>query len=86
MTDPTPVTEVSDSEMFHPEIEKVAKIFRALAYPKRLEVLMALLAEGSLEFSKLLGIIALGKTALANHLADMAGFEKIQCEPIKDIC
>ncbi len=75
MTDPTPKIEVTDSEIFHPEIEKVAKIFRALAYPKRLEVLMALLAEGSLEFSNLLGIIALGKTALANHLAEL---EKIQ--------
>ncbi|MHA1520736.1 MAG: ArsR/SmtB family transcription factor [Promethearchaeota archaeon] len=75
MSDPPPKTEVSDKEIFHPEIEKVAKIFRALAYPKRLEVLMALLTEGTLEFAQLLAVIKLGKTALANHLAEL---EKIQ--------
>ena len=77
MTDPSPKIDEIDTVSLHPEIEKVAKIFRALAYPKRLEVLMVLLAEGSLEFANLIEIISLGKTALANHLAELEKIELI---------
>lgn len=55
----------------HPEIIKVSRIFRALAYPKRLEILMTLSTEDFLTFSQLLNIIDLGKTALANHLSEL---------------
>lgn len=74
MNEHSPTTDMDD---IHPEIEKVSKIFRALAYPKRLEVLMGLLAEGNLEFSKLLEMVNLGKTALANHLAELEKIDLI---------
>ncbi|MHA1777775.1 MAG: ArsR/SmtB family transcription factor [Promethearchaeota archaeon] len=60
-----------DDSLSHPEILKVSRIFRALAYPKRLEILMVLSTETSLTFAQLLNIIELGKTALANHLAEL---------------
>ncbi|WP_457558570.1 winged helix-turn-helix domain-containing protein [Candidatus Harpocratesius sp.] len=66
---------VKEEFHLHPEILKISRIFRALAYPKRLEILMALFTEKSLEFAQLLTIISLGKTALANHLAEL---EKLQ--------
>ncbi|MFW9820650.1 MAG: winged helix-turn-helix domain-containing protein [Candidatus Thorarchaeota archaeon] len=60
------------------EIASIAEYFKAIAHPKRLNILKFLNLENTSDFSRLKKLTDLSKTALANHLSQLENLKLIK--------
>ncbi|MFX0145817.1 MAG: winged helix-turn-helix domain-containing protein, partial [Candidatus Hodarchaeota archaeon] len=71
--DDNEITPVSDDE-----IVSITEYFKAIAHPKRLNILYFLAVQNSCDFARLKKLTKLSKTALANHISQLESLKLIE--------